>query len=297
MHSAEDFFNLLFPDNTVSTVFTNKLNGVNELYQIKDRPSEVQRFCINELHPTKDLNPILWWHREDLPRRANDNVTCFRNMLIEVDSIPQEEQIKWVIKHRLPISTATSSGGKSVHFIISLEEPLKSYEEYNDLVQKLHLAVMNAGLKIDTSTKPPCQLSRVPNVQRIDYDEELEEYKYKDRQELLYVGNRINIKTLENWINYHLPKYNKKKKIKVNVGDRQITNTTKRLLDSFEYYGDSRHAALRAAGVQLRHAGFSIDEIEAMLTPVADTLLPANRKKELSSLLRWIDKRIHPEEG
>lgn len=109
--------------------------------------------------------------------RKDENVTCFRNFLIEIDSLPLEEQIEYV-RLRVPVTSIVYSGGKSYHFIISLVQPLASIEDYRHVAKRLHMLLPMA----DKSTKNPSRFSRLPGVFR---------YNTGKYQELIKLSNRI----------------------------------------------------------------------------------------------------------
>ncbi len=54
-------------------------------------------------------------------KRRDDNVTSFRNALIEYDDISKEEQVKRLLDSGLPILSMTDSGNKSVHAIVRVD--------------------------------------------------------------------------------------------------------------------------------------------------------------------------------
>lgn len=139
-------------------------------------------FSINALHPSKDLCPTEDYHNVDKPRRADGNVVCFRNFLVEIDSMPLDLQIKYV-RDLVPVSTITYSGGKSYHFIISLAQPCEDIDEYRTVARRL-LKLLD---KADHSCKNPSRLSRVPGAIRKKQDVE---------QRLVFVGKRVNKKEL-----------------------------------------------------------------------------------------------------
>jgi hypothetical protein len=168
------FLNLLFDEGQTSC-YTESPHG----YKVTHSPRrEDLFFCINALHPHKDLLPTKEWHDEHSPRRADANVVCLRNFLIEMDDLELDEQIEYVMD-QIPVSTVVYSGGKSYHFIISLEEPLSSLQEYKNIAKRLHKLLTKA----DSTTKNPSRLSRLPNRIRPETG---------DRQRLYYLGKRIN---------------------------------------------------------------------------------------------------------
>lgn len=173
-----NFLNVLFNEGAV-TCFTESPYG----YKVKSRPyPEDLFFCINELHPERDLNPTKDWHDEFLPRRADCNVVCYRNFLIEIDGMPLEDQITYV-KSRIPVSSIVYSGGSSYHFIVSLETPVKTYEEYMNISKRLLLLLPEA----DPACKNPSRLSRLPGRVRPETDK---------MQDLVYLGGRVSNDTL-----------------------------------------------------------------------------------------------------
>lgn len=171
--TQEKFLKLLFDDGQ-QTCFTDQPTG----YKVTRTPAESDLFfCINALDATKDNEPIEDWHSPNKPRRADCNVICFRNFLIELDNMPLAEQVPYVTS-RVPVSAITFSGKKSYHFIISLMTPLKNLQEYQQFAAGLHRLLTAA----DKSTKNPSRLSRLPNAVRPDT---------RLVQELIYLGNRI----------------------------------------------------------------------------------------------------------
>lgn len=171
--SMSAFLGTLFSEGS-TTCYTESPHG----YKVKNAPYEADLyFCINELHPSADLNPTKDWHDRMVPRRADCNVVCYRNFLIELDNMPLEEQITYV-KSRVPVTSIVYSGGSSYHFIISLETPLQNYEEYMNVAKRLLLLVPEA----DPTCKNPSRLSRLPTRVRPDTDKV---------QSLVYLNSRV----------------------------------------------------------------------------------------------------------
>lgn len=124
--------------------------------------------------------------------RADANVVCYRNFLLELDSVPLEQQIS-LVTSRLPVTAITFSGGKSYHFIFSLLEPVTTEAEYRRVVRGLMEAVPEA----DKATKNPSRLSRLPGAVRPETGL---------LQDLVYLGNRIALDELPEPAPYHEPK-------------------------------------------------------------------------------------------
>lgn len=140
-------------------------------------------YCINSLHPTKDLNPTRPHHNENTPRRADANIVSYRNFLLELDSGSVEEQ-EALVTSRLPISAITYSGNKSLHFILSLREPLMDLHSYRVFAQRLLRTVPEA----DPTCKNPSRLSRLPYAVNPETGK---------TQDLLYLGGRLSYSQLD----------------------------------------------------------------------------------------------------
>lgn len=171
--TRETFFKVLF-DETDHTCFGKTIYEVTctRIFSISGqflRPhtEEAQFFSIN---PTNFS-------------RRDSNVETYRNILLEFDSIPLDEQLELV--KTIPHSTVVFSGGKSHHVIISLEEPLKNREEYDDLVK----AVYNKVPEADKTAKNPSRFSRAPGFVRDNGQE----------QKLLEVLKRIPNDDVYKW--------------------------------------------------------------------------------------------------
>jgi hypothetical protein len=180
MITTKAFINTLF-DKDQKTCYTKHANG---RFVTSYPKYNALFFCINALHPDIDFNPTEEYHAPDKPRRADHNVICFRNFLLELDNIPVDKQVELIKSRKLPITSAIFSGSKSIHFIISLEEPLNNIDEYRHFAARLHALVPEA----DPTTKNPSRLSRLPNVKRTDTNK---------MQKLLYLGKRIPFATLD----------------------------------------------------------------------------------------------------
>ena len=101
------------------------------------------------------LNPIKGF-REDA------NCTAFRNFLIEMDLGPLNEQYAYITRLGMPFSAAVFSGGKSLHFLISLEEDLPSEKVYRIIAEWI-LSIVTAS---DQNCKNPSRSIRLPGAMR-----------------------------------------------------------------------------------------------------------------------------------
>lgn len=182
---TKDFYEILF-DPDESTCFSDTPYGVRvEPVNAWLRRSllEWNFVCINPLHPERDLAPTRPQHSEFIGRRADINVTAYRNFLCEFDKGEINEQRKVI--ETIPYATLVFSGGKSLHAIISLEEPCTNKQEYDRLVRRIYAKLPG----VDRSGKNPSRFTRAPGVLRGDV-----------RQELLDVRPRTSKLAIEAWL-------------------------------------------------------------------------------------------------
>lgn len=175
--TRDEFLRILFDDGQ-QTCFAADAKGV----AIKPGPGPNDLFfSINAMDPKTDHFPIEHYHAANKPRRADHNVICYRNFLIEIDNMPLSEQLAYV-QDKVPVSSIVFSGSKSYHFIISLEQPVTA-TQYAKIASGLHRLLPAA----DSATKNPSRLSRLPWAVRPDT---------RLVQELLYLGSRIPLSKL-----------------------------------------------------------------------------------------------------
>ena len=101
------------------------------------------------------LNPIYGFRRDE-------NCKAFRNFLIELDTGPLSEQIAYVKKVGMPYSAAVFSGGKSIHFLISLDQDLPSESVW----RKFEDWILNVVTLADQQARNPSRSIRVPGAYR-----------------------------------------------------------------------------------------------------------------------------------
>lgn len=105
------------------------------------------------------LNPV------DGKGGTDDNVTCFRHILIESDKDKPEKFINAVKALRLPVSTLTYSAGKSVHATVKIKASTRAEaESCFNLISKILRE--DYGITVDPANKNPSRLTRLPSVQR-----------------------------------------------------------------------------------------------------------------------------------
>lgn len=145
MNKLQDFINLLFDEGDKVFIGQDLFSGS---VVSKNEARSGQFFCLNAC---------------DNGRKKSD-IRKFRNFLVEIDKIPgtdepmsRRDQILLIHqKYGVPFSTAVSSGNKSIHFIISLEEPLDNLEDYQYIAKWIKNIISEA----DSSVLVPEKLSR-----------------------------------------------------------------------------------------------------------------------------------------
>ena len=191
--TLDNFYNLLFDeDDYICFGETLKSTGVNHF---KFPYGRTRRwFTINALDSKEDRRPTEPYHDKNRPRRADCNIIKFRNIMIEMDSCSIPEQKVYIKQSRMPYSTCVYSGGKSLHFVISLETPLQSEEEYRCWWKAIYKIMESLGAGLDKSTVNPSSFSRCPNAYREDKDK---------IQHLLKVNSRIKNEDMLVWFESH----------------------------------------------------------------------------------------------
>lgn len=94
----------------------------------------------------------------------DENVTDYRYVLVESDSLPIAQQNALIHDLKLPVATLVHTGGKSLHAVVKIEAAGR--EEYRQRVAYLFDVCKKNGLKIDKACKNPSRLTRLPGFQR-----------------------------------------------------------------------------------------------------------------------------------
>lgn len=117
----------------------------------------------------------------------DENVTDYRYVLIESDSMPIEQQNAFLRELELPIVTLTHTGGKSLHAICHIDAANR--EEYRQRVSYMFSVCEKNGFKIDKACKNPSRLTRLPGFLRGDHMQYL-------------IDTNIGKASFEEWKNY-----------------------------------------------------------------------------------------------
>lgn len=236
--TLDNFYDLLF-DPEDHTCFGGNVKSTGVYHYKIPYGRTLNYFTVNALHSTEDLNPTEPYHRKNRPRRADCNVMKYRNIMIEMDSCGIPEQKVHIRESKMPYSTCVYSGGKSLHFIIALETPLQSEEEYKCWWMAIDKIIKNLGAKIDPSSVNPSSFSRCPNVYRENKGQ---------TQHLLKINTRIKNQVMEDWFESHgvLPSQFKRQAVYdtvmnnvfdlgTNATDSEKFETAKRFMKNEEY--------------------------------------------------------------
>lgn len=168
---------------------------IKHFYRILFDPG--QSTCFSETPKNPRILPVMPridHHLFTLNALDTDHqVICFRNILIEMESGSLKEQVEHMKSTKLPWSTCVSSGGKSLHFIVSLRQPMPNRMAYARLVKRIYLALGNK-IKMDPANKNPARMSRCPGAFRKEQ---------RAHQQLISVLDRVSNTSLERWLRHH----------------------------------------------------------------------------------------------
>lgn len=101
------------------------------------------------------LNPIQGY-RHDI------NCYKFRNFLIEMDTGPLAQQLDYIKRLGMPYSAIVFSGGKSLHFLVSLDKDLPNEKMYR-LFSNWTLGIVSLS---DQNCQNPSRSIRIPGAER-----------------------------------------------------------------------------------------------------------------------------------
>ena len=94
----------------------------------------------------------------------DENVTAYRHILVESDTLPLEQQLSIYRELQLPVSGLIHSGGKSIHAWVRVEA--QNLEQYRKRCAYGYEVLEAQGFEIDHSNKNPSRLSRLAGVMR-----------------------------------------------------------------------------------------------------------------------------------
>lgn len=125
------------------------------------------------------LNPIDGW-RNDL------NVKAYRNILVEIDTGSLKEQYDYINNIMMPYSASVFSGGKSLHFLVSLDTDLPNETIYRAFAEW----TFKIATLADPDCKNPSRCIRIPGAER-------EKGKF---QKLVELKGQVKLSDFVNWL-------------------------------------------------------------------------------------------------
>lgn len=208
-------------------------------------------FCHSDDLKLVALNPIQGF-------RVDASCYKFRNFLVELDVGPLKDQIGYIKKMGMPYSASIFSGGKSIHFLISLDKDLPNEEAWRKISEWI-LAILPYA---DQNCKNPSRSIRIPGAKRDSSKQALVEY----------VGP-VSAKALGDWLSKHkhlMPKPREKREINTE-GDPRYDRLKPFARDIMKYgpkKNKGRNQQWFAVACEYALAGFSEDETLDILEAV-----------------------------
>ena len=188
---TKQFINTLFNEGEYACIGHKFANQASQVASLKYEDKEYVT-----------INPI-----KKGTTRSGNNVTAFRNFLFEIDkdfdnnTVSQKVQAELIHNSKMPWSTCTFSGSKSLHWILSLEEPLKDRPIYTAYFLAIQSVLKKYGANVDGACKDPARFTRAPFG--INTKAELIE-KYPDpeqrRQPVKKVKGRVPLEVVDAWL-------------------------------------------------------------------------------------------------
>ena len=237
----------------LDTLFDKKdfINVGQDIYEtrsqeLSDYTPSGQFFSINPLKP--------------FSRRSDDNVGCFRNIMIEFDNIDIKSQRGFL--DILPIypTTVVYSGNKSLHLIWSMSKPFDNREEWKLFSIALANTIdeLYGSSIVDRSCLNPSRLSRFPGYKR----------KNGKVQELMSIGERVDIVKFLTWIRDNivpLQEERPKNQCSSDMVKYRISGPVYQWIHN--HPDDGRKLMLFSAAKELCHNGVDIDTAIDFLEP------------------------------
>ena len=100
--------------------------------------------------------------------RLHEHCTSMKTLLVESDDdrYSPEEMVERIKNSKIPYTALTFSGNRSVHILITLNQPFTCKDKY----QEVHSWIVNQlnhytdGIEFDSKTKSHMNLTRMPNI-------------------------------------------------------------------------------------------------------------------------------------
>lgn len=280
MTSLRSVFKILFEDESSRIVSGDKFNKqVRTVEEVIREPGEF--FTINELKP-------------EAKSREVADIAVFRNILVELDHGSLEEQVNYIEELKMPYTAAVYSGGKSIHFIISLENPFPNSELYYEMTDFLLEHVVT---RADKSNKNPNRYSRTPDFIRPDSGRVQEVLDLKER----VTWSQMTEFLKPYWKIWLIEKRRKEKAERIKQVKRKMMGDnivpleligprTKDFIENGAFEGD-RHARLTSAVTDLFMNGMELPDIETLLIPACEKSGISDRG-DLEQIISWAERKL-----
>lgn len=162
--------------------FTGELNAIREEENEREQYWRIK--AIGNRFPYFIVNPLDGKPNNNGSFRSDANVSVFRYILLESDSLPIEQQIPLLAGLKLPVVSMTFSGSKSIHALIDAASlnggrEIETVYEYKTITKNLFGQLSPLGF--DKANSNPSRLSRLPGAWR----EETNKF-----QKLVYVNKK-----------------------------------------------------------------------------------------------------------
>lgn len=202
--------------------------------------------------------------------RKDENVSAFRNFLLEVDTMSLRDQLEYIDELKVPYSCCVYSGNKSFHFGVCLDEAIPNETVYRYLYQW----ILNIVSQADQNCKNPSRMIRFPDNIRPETGKKQSVYK---------IGSRIGLPDLYAWLSKFpdkKPIVEVRKEVNVSAGEKLEIPAwvMKKLVEGMDF-GKSRNGQWFGVGCEFAKAGYEQDETIAILEQYYTEEHDFNRKE------------------
>jgi hypothetical protein len=247
-----NFLKILFNEGEQICVSANK-------YGYHSLPQEALNGPMSLVSPNPDFEPTIV-HESDINLiainpitgfRTDNNVTTFRSFMVEIDDGTLEEQKLYIEESKLPYSVCVFSGNKSLHYAITLDEPLSDIHQWRFYNQWL----LNCLPKTDQQIKNPSRSLRFPGNRRKNGKKLI--------QAMVEMRGRVSQEEFFKWLYGHenvKPIQRRERETSEFLGNPDIENippdVIKMVLDGIS---ENRNATWFYVGCRFASVGFRLD--------------------------------------
>lgn len=258
--TTASFLNLLFDKGEQICISPNKY-GYHSIEQ--DAISD----SITLISPNEDFGPMVI-KEDDINLiavnpikgfRTDSNVTTFRSFMIEIDTGSLEEQKKYVESSGIPYSACIFSGNKSLHYAITLDEPLPNIDVWRFYNQWL----LNVMEKTDQQIKNPSRSIRFPGNMRKN--------GRKLMQAMVELKGRVTQEEFFKWLYQHedkKPVQRRERDVSILTGAPDLTKIPAEVMTTLESgITENRNATWFYVACRFAEVGFLFDQTVGYLQP------------------------------